>query len=655
MSSVQFLLNKQLGKYEVTEHIGHGGMADVYLGHQKNLERKVAIKVLHPFLAGEQGFVSRFQREARIVATMRHPNIVQVYDFDYHEELDIYYMVMEFIEGATLKDRLKERELPIHEAAYIAAAIADALDYAHRREMVHRDIKPGNIMFTEDGDPVLADFGIARMLSLTGLTASGAMVGTPAYMAPEIGQGQSGSASSDIYSLGVVFYEMVTGRLPFKAEIPMSLVMKHINDPVPSPKEYVSEIPDELEAIILKALAKQPEERYATAGKMARALRRTLEQQAGRSIETQPPQRPSPVEKDTEKTKENQPLLRIWAEEEAEEEEAERPNATEAAPQTRDRRIPVVRVVLLFLLALLILGGGGWIATRGGLPPALAKILPYPALGVESAATATATPSLTAPATRTERDRVPETLTPTLTSTPTPAQTVIAPTQRAEVLRLYLSPSGEAVSPGTQVLAYITLRNGGTTLWPEGTRLVFVRGEQMATPSTLELAPVAAGEQVQVLLPLLAPAEVGTYISIWEVQLPDGRSISSQIQLKIVVQEDLPTATATATYQPDVTPTPTAATPLTVLAPELQDWTIDDEQGIWIGSLHFTVEGGAGNYRLYREVIQPDTEIRDQEWTFRWQKCEAFPLKVIATSGEETALWEGEVPYPAPETCVTQP
>ena len=229
-------------------------MAEVYLAEQIHLNRPVAIKVLHPFLAEESGFVNRFQREARIVATLRHPNIVQVYDFDLNEEFGVYYMVMEYIEGPTLRERLEKNTVSRQEGIRIVAAIADALEYAHRRQMVHRDIKPANILFTGENQPVLTDFGIARMLSVTGLTASGAMVGTPAYMAPEIGIGHPGTALSDIYSLGVVLYQLVTGQLPFDAEVPMALVMKHINDPVPPPSQLVPDLPAGLEAIILKML-----------------------------------------------------------------------------------------------------------------------------------------------------------------------------------------------------------------------------------------------------------------------------------------------------------------------------------------------------------------------------------------------------------------
>ncbi len=646
MSSVQFLIGKQLGNYKVTEHIGHGGMAEVYLGHQTKLGRQVAVKVLHPFLASDQGFVSRFQREARIVATMRHPNIVQVYDFDYHEDLDIYYMVMEFIQGPTLKDRLQDGPLDIKKSGTIAAAIAEALDYAHRREMVHRDIKPGNIMFTEEDDPVLADFGIARMLSLTGLTASGAMVGTPAYMAPEIGSGESGAAASDIYSLGVVLYEMVTGRLPFEADIPMSLVMKHINDPVPSPKEHVSGLSDEFEAVILKTLTKEPEQRYATAGGMAQALRHALDLDTAQFVDRKSPREsPSP-----EKPADNQPLLRAWSESEAS-------VAEEAASEAKDeekRRTPGLRRVLLLLTFVLVLGFGGWAASQDHLPPTLSQFVAQVS-GGEIEVTDEPTSPPTAAATTVVSGA--STITPVPTATPTSDQMSLVPTttQRAEVLRLYTSPSEHAMLPGTSVLAYITLRNGGSVSWPEGTRLAFVRGDQMAISRTFKLEPIAAGEQVQVLLPLRAPMEVGTYQTVWEVRLPDGRSISSQIQLDIIVQEDLPTATSTPTLSPEVSDTPTAVVPLTLLAPELQDWQADDEQGVWTGTLRFSVEGGLGDYRLYLDTIRQDTEILDNQLTFRWQKCEDFPLEIIATSGEEIAVWEGEIPYPVPEDCNIEP
>jgi serine/threonine protein kinase len=229
------LINKTLGKYRIVEHVGSGGMAEVYKAYQPSLDRYVAIKVLHSFLADEEDFLARFQREAKIVATLRHPNIVQVYDFD--AEDNVYYMVMEFIDGPSLKARLQEmaqedQRLPSEEAIRIVAAIADALDYAHQRGMVHRDIKPANIMFAQDEQVILTDFGIAKIMNVTGLTVSGAMIGTPAYMAPEQGMGQTGDERADIYSLGVVLYQLVTSHLPFEANTPLGVVFKHINDPL---------------------------------------------------------------------------------------------------------------------------------------------------------------------------------------------------------------------------------------------------------------------------------------------------------------------------------------------------------------------------------------------------------------------------------------
>ena len=192
-------------------------MAEVYKAHHPSLDRYVAIKVLHSFLADEEDFLTRFQREAKIVATFRHPNIVQVYDFDFDSQTNSYYMVMEFIDGPTLKTRLQEMaqkgaRLPIEEAVRIAIAVADALEYAHQRGMVHRDIKPANIIFTQEGEVILSDFGIARMINTSTLTASGALVGTPAYMAPEQGMGQVGDERADIYSLGAVLYQLITGK-----------------------------------------------------------------------------------------------------------------------------------------------------------------------------------------------------------------------------------------------------------------------------------------------------------------------------------------------------------------------------------------------------------------------------------------------------------
>ena len=233
------MIGKTIGRYRIIEHLGRGGMAEVYKAYQASLDRYVAIKLMHAFLADEKEFLARFEREAKVVATLRHPNIVQVYDFDVDN--GVYYMVMEFINGETLKARLQALEargewVSLDDAVRIVLAVGSALKYAHERGMVHRDVKPANVMITTEGQVILTDFGIAKIVSASNLTASGAMVGTPSYMAPEQGMGQPGDERSDIYSLGVMLYQLVVGRLPFDADTPLAVVLKHINEPLPLPR-----------------------------------------------------------------------------------------------------------------------------------------------------------------------------------------------------------------------------------------------------------------------------------------------------------------------------------------------------------------------------------------------------------------------------------
>ena len=639
MSSAYFLIGKTLGKYQIVEHLGHGGMAEVYLCQQINLERQVALKILHPFLAEDAGFVTRFQREARLVAALRHPNIVQVYDFDHNEEYGIYYMVMEYIPGATLKERLVAGDVPLEEGVAIVAAIADALDYAHRSGMVHRDVKPANIMFTAEGHPVLADFGIARMLSLTGLTASGAMVGTPAYMAPEIGMGDSGTPASDIYSLGVVLYETVTGHLPFEAEVPMALVMKHINDPVPSPTRYIPTLPPGMETAILKTLAKQPEERFTRAGKLAVALRQALGLEPPTFVANDmTPLTAEPSPATVSITEEGSPLLRTWGG------APKSKSAGASAGASKKSRFVRSTIGALLLVITVLLGIITWPTVEEQLP-SLVQQLFSPGTVTPSASETESIPTATATALEAA------TLTPaTVTPTPETATVTIACTPRSEVLRIYVSPPEAIVPPETALIAYITLRNGGDCSWPAGVYLAFTSGEQLGAPHTLNLAPLATGEQLQALLPLRAPAEPGEYTSVWAVHLPDGRSISGPIELAVEVGE-LPTYTPTPLAGTEPTATPTPLLPLTLSEPQLLEWQVDGEQNLWTGNLCLMASGGTEEYRFYQDVIREDTELVDGVMTFTWQRCENYPLVIIAVSGEEVTRWEGSIPYPAPEQC----
>ncbi|MCB9435789.1 MAG: protein kinase [Anaerolineales bacterium] len=275
------MTRKTLGKYEIIERIGRGGMAEVYRGYHAALDRYVAIKLLHPFLADDPEFKDRFEKEAKNVARLRHPNIVQVFDFDFDEQGESYYMVMELINGPTLKDQLFEvanndHPFPLREACRIVADTAGALAYAHKRNMIHRDVKPANLMLDEDGRVVLTDFGIAKIVTGGQFTASGGMVGTPAYMAPEQGLGEPGDERSDIYSLGVIFYQMITGRLPYDADTPLAIILKHVNDPLPNIREFLPDTPDWVVTIINRTLEKEPEKRYESADSFLEELRRGM-------------------------------------------------------------------------------------------------------------------------------------------------------------------------------------------------------------------------------------------------------------------------------------------------------------------------------------------------------------------------------------------
>ncbi len=272
------LTGRTFGKYKLYNRLGAGGMARVYKAYQENLDRYVALKVLHSNLAEEDEFIGRFEREAAAVARMRHPNIVQVFDYD--TEGDSHYMVMEYIEGPTLKAELDHRQFienpfTLEDIFNIIAALANALDYAHVRGIIHRDVKPANIMFTRDGEVILTDFGIVRMLGLPRYTLTGVIAGTPSYMAPEQANSLTSDHRSDIYSLGVILYQLVTGHTPFTGDTPLEIIQKHIHEPPPL-VETSKNIPMAVAQVIDKALAKDPAERYQTAASLTTALQQAL-------------------------------------------------------------------------------------------------------------------------------------------------------------------------------------------------------------------------------------------------------------------------------------------------------------------------------------------------------------------------------------------
>lgn len=276
------LEGRNLGKYRVLEPLGRGGMARVYRAYHAQLDRYVAIKVLRSDLVEEEDFLARFRREAQAVAALRHPNIIRVFDFDVQD--DFYYMVMELLEGDSLRTRLneyraresrtREHKMPLGEVVRVLLDVLDGLGYAHSEGMIHRDVKPANILLTRRGQAVLTDFGIAQIIGGTRYTVSGALMGTLNYMSPEQGLEGQCDARSDIYSLGIVLYEMLTGAPPYDAETPLAILMKHVNDPLPVPRKIDPDIPKPFERVVLRALAKRPQQRYQSAEEMAEALQK---------------------------------------------------------------------------------------------------------------------------------------------------------------------------------------------------------------------------------------------------------------------------------------------------------------------------------------------------------------------------------------------
>jgi eukaryotic-like serine/threonine-protein kinase len=268
-------------RYELNHLIARGGMAEVYRAHDRLLDRPVALKVLFPELSVDRSFVERFRREAQAAANLSHPNIVPV--FDWGEDTGTYFIVMEFIDGRPLSSILKTAgPLSAERTADISAHVAAALGFAHRHGVVHRDVKPGNVLITDDGQVKVTDFGIARAINTEeSLTQTGAVMGTATYFSPEQAEGIGVDARSDIYSLGVVMFEMVTGRPPFLGDTPVAVASKHVRDSAPTPRSINPSIPPTFEAIILKSMAKDPSHRYGTSEELRADLLRYNE---GRSV-----------------------------------------------------------------------------------------------------------------------------------------------------------------------------------------------------------------------------------------------------------------------------------------------------------------------------------------------------------------------------------
>jgi serine/threonine protein kinase len=293
------LIGRKLGQYEIFSLLGEGGMASVYRARQSNMNRDVAIKVIESKLARNPDFVRRFEREAQTVAALSNTHVLKVFDFG--EQDGLLYIVMELLHGGSLAARIGGKPLPLETVARLLEQIASALDYAHRRGIIHRDLKPQNVLLDDDGNAVLTDFGIAKLLlsDATSLTQSGTAMGTPTYMSPEQWKGQNIDARSDIYALGIMAFEMLSGEVPFKADTPFAMMHQHVSVPPPSFGKVPPGIPASVEKVIHKALAKNPEDRFQSAGEFATAFRAALSGKTPPGVEIPPHSVSSPSQKIT--------------------------------------------------------------------------------------------------------------------------------------------------------------------------------------------------------------------------------------------------------------------------------------------------------------------------------------------------------------------
>jgi serine/threonine protein kinase/tetratricopeptide (TPR) repeat protein len=343
---MQDLSGRKLGNYELRERLGRGGMAEVYKAYQGGMDRFVAVKVMLGHLASDESFIERFKREAQAVGKLRHAHVVQIFDFGI--ENDVYFMAMEFIQGRTLKDYINQhKRLPVQDALFIMRQLADGLDYAHKAGMIHRDLKPANVMFINEDkqEVVLTDFGIARIMGAAGLTGTGMAVGTPAYMSPEAGRGETTDERADIYALGIMLYEMVTGQTPYDADTPLAVIMKHINAPLPTRKDFGEIIPESVERLVLKCLAKDPEDRYETAGDFRDAIDGVMKDLRHHAV-TKPVEVPS----------DDKPTMMAKSAGDDKATEAVQTAKAKTAPQTQSNNTGMIAAVVVVVLLLLAFG-----------------------------------------------------------------------------------------------------------------------------------------------------------------------------------------------------------------------------------------------------------------------------------------------------------
>lgn len=568
-------LGKTIGKYQIVSLLGRGGMAEVFKAYQPSLDRYVALKLMHNFLAEDPDFFERFAREAKNVAALRHPNIIQIHDFD--REGANSYMVMEFVEGGTLKERLESltkagQRMPLNESLRIIKEVGQALSYAHKRNMIHRDIKPANVMIDSNGRAILTDFGIAKVISTGKFTASGSILGTPAYMSPEQGLGQPGDHRADIYSLGVLLYQLVTGRLPFDADTPVAVILKHVNETLPPPRAINPTIPAGLESVIIKSLAKDQNQRFQTVDEMLAALDNLDSAQNIVLPKDSTIRRPTPdsvysTQPGMDRTLPPGPLKIT-------------DTATQIVrPMDEEKRrnwLPIILGGLAFVVVIGVVGAlafAGIVALQQATPTAIAAVTDTPRPTETSAVVGTATsdPILVAAftqqaatsaaqeATFAAQQATIAALQATDTPTPTPdfTATALACVPQATITKRE-PKDGSNISVNRETKLILTLENTSTCAWDGQTTFNFVTGDpfHLSSNATVNVPATEPGQTTTITV-TLKPTATGNFTATWQFKLGDGRDLGQPVALNY---RSIVFATQAPTQPPQPTAAPATAT-----------------------------------------------------------------------------------------------
>lgn len=402
------------GRYTLLREIGRGGMATIWEARDSQLGRRVAVKLLHPQFASDPEFIERFAREARSAASLTHPNIVAVFDAGVDSATGAPFLVLELVDGPSLRDVVRQRERPFdeREIRLVGTSLAEALEYAHRRGIIHRDVKPANVLLGGDGRPRLTDFGIAQAATESQLTRTGSVMGSVHYLAPEVARGQPSTSAADVYALGVVLYELATGRTPFSGTNEMAVALAHVEQPPPPPRTVNPNLSPQLEGVILRALSKDPSRRFGSAGELAAALGGGAGAQETRPVAVLPP-RPEPTDPGRTSRLPVQPPPRSGR--------AVAPPPAAVAPSRRAVQPPrggggpgggVIAVLLVLAAALVALGVGFFGLASSNRDPGASG-------GAAASPTATSAPAAEKPTA--QASPAPATRTPTAAATPTSA------------------------------------------------------------------------------------------------------------------------------------------------------------------------------------------------------------------------------------------